>query len=397
MIHFQPEITLPNNLEISYPQEVLDWIKENTAGMKYIAIKKILDRGEFKQLMRITLQDNPTHAQKPEENPALICETIYKVIQYDIEGEDSEGNYRIVIYRKMQVGNDKPVTKHVSVNTGTSGDKESNIFNPDKRDTGDLLDKAMTYIGQLHDTLAGMNNFAAQIIGPVIDMNTRLQATIVEQSGQQVRIKEIEMLNERERENEKIRLLLEKDRIAASARKWETAMKTMNKNGALDKIMGQVVNKFLGDGQNQTEIKIPPPRKPKPVAMQMTTAPQEKVEDKNEEEMKKQVEKQIEEDMRIRPLYTSCNCLKLGLNQDEEENPDSSIKEYMKETLSQETFENLMEVLNSENEEDAKSNLIALQENINDNPEEIPKLILVKNRFSEGQQKIIMNILNYKG
>lgn len=395
IMQFQPEIILPKDLEISYPQEVLDWVKDNSSGLRYIAIKKHHGRDDYRQIMKVIFQDNPSPNQKPEENPSIICETIYKVLQYHIEGEDTACQYRLTIYRKMEKGSDKPVTKHIRVGNDSSGDRESNVFDPGKRDDGSLTDRMMEYIDRLHDTLAGMNNFAAQIIGPVIDMNKDLQKSVVEIGSHQVRLKEIELLAERERENDRMQLIIEKDKIAASKAKFETGMKTLNKNGGLDKILSQVVGKFLGNGAEQVEIQPPPPKKPKPV--QMTHHPQERAAAPkiDEEEMKREIEKQIEEEMRVSPLYTSCNCLKLSLNQDEEENPDNSIKEFMKDTLDEGMYNDLMELLNSENEEDAKSNLISLQENFT--MEEYPKLIEIQNRLSEGQRKIIGNILNYKG
>lgn len=394
MLQFQPEITLPDRLGISYPQEVLDWIKDNTSGMKYIAIKRILDKDEYKQLNRISIQDNPSANQKPEESPVNICETIYKILEYDMDGEEATGKYRLVIYRKMPVGQDKPITKHVVVNIGSSGDRESNVFDPRKRDNSELVDKQMEYIAQLQDTLAGMNNFASQIITPIIAMNEKLQNTNIEMGANMVRLKEIELIAEREREADRIRLLVEKDKIAASKAKFETAMKNLNKHGGLDKVMGQLVNKFLGDGTNQVEIKPPAPKKPKP--MQVVSLPQERVQAAKieEEAMKKEIAKQLEEEMRVSPLYTSCNCLKLSLNQDEQENPDNSVKEFIKDTLSEELYEDLNDLLNSENEEDAKNNLKNLQENIS--MEEYPKLLEIQGRLTEGQRKIIGNILNYR-
>lgn len=155
---------------------------------------------------------------------------------------------------------------------------------------------------------------------------------------------------------------LERDKITANKEKFNTAMKTMNKNGALDNLLAQVVNKFLG-GYHQPEIR-----------------------------RDGEIEKQIEEEMRVSPLYTSCNCLKLSLNQDEEENPDNSIKEFIKDTLNEETYSDLMDLLNSENEESAKTNLIVLQDIMS-----FEDLLKIQSRLTNGQRKIIEYIVNYKG
>lgn len=39
---------------------------------------------------------------------------------------------------------------------------------------------------------------------------------------------------------------IERNKIAANKEKFELAMKTMNKNGTLDKVISQIANKFLG-------------------------------------------------------------------------------------------------------------------------------------------------------
>lgn len=39
---------------------------------------------------------------------------------------------------------------------------------------------------------------------------------------------------------------IERDKISANKEKFELAMKTMNKNGTLDKVISQIANKFLG-------------------------------------------------------------------------------------------------------------------------------------------------------
>ncbi len=55
--------------------------------------------------------------------------------------------------------------------------------------------------------------------------------------------------------------------------------------------------------------------------------------DCQQQQTAEQLKNQIREDMKLRPLYTSCNGLKLSLDQDEEENPDNSIKEFINLTL----------------------------------------------------------------
>lgn len=395
MMIFQPDINLDRSLEISYPQEVLDWVKENTPGLKYIAIKKYNKRDDYTQIMRINLQDNPSPSQKPEESPTTICETIYKVLQYHRDGEDAPCRYKLTIYKKTNAGVEKPVTKHVNIGSDLNGDIESTMFDPGRAENITLVDKLMEHIDRLQDSVTGLNNMTAQIIQPVISMNKELMLTNTQLSSNMVRMKEIEVIQEREREAEKIRLLIEQQKIAANKEKFNTAMKTMNKNGALDKLMAQIAGKFLGDNSNQAEIKPPSsPKKPRQIPSPQEVKSPPRIE---EEEMKREIEKQIQEQMRVAPLYTLCNGLKVSLNQDEEENPDSSIKEYIKDTINEELYNDLNELLNSENEEDAKTNLVNLRDTLNDNTEEYPKLLMIKSRLTEAQQNIITKILNYEG
>jgi len=45
-------------------------------------------------------------------------------------------------------------------------------------------------------------------------------------------------------------LTIEQAKIKASKEKWDSALKTLNKNGAFDKVMLQAANKFMGEPQS---------------------------------------------------------------------------------------------------------------------------------------------------
>ena len=106
MMNFQPEIVLPENLEIDVSQEILDYIKENILELKFITIKKYIQRDEYKQIMRISFQE-------PKETSQIISETIYKILQYDNDAKDI-CHYKINVYRKTDTV-DKITTKHITV------------------------------------------------------------------------------------------------------------------------------------------------------------------------------------------------------------------------------------------------------------------------------------------
>lgn len=79
--------------------------------------------------------------------------------------------------------------------------------------------------------------------------NINIQLT---DAGLEQFFKFITEITKEQRENQ---LVLEKERISANKAKWETAMKTMNKNGALDRIMIQVVDKFMNNSEQGLENK----------------------------------------------------------------------------------------------------------------------------------------------
>lgn len=105
----QPEIALPNKLEIGFSQEILDWITENILDLKFIVISKYIQRDKYEQVMRIDIQENS------KESPLIIYETIYKVLEYFTNIENNSYKYKLSIYRKINTNSDNVKTKYIIV------------------------------------------------------------------------------------------------------------------------------------------------------------------------------------------------------------------------------------------------------------------------------------------
>ena len=107
----------------------------------------------------------------------------------------------------------------------------------------------------LQDSNANLMGMAPNLIIPIIEMNKELQKKVLELGGQQVRLKEIEILAETEKEEQKIRLLLEQAKIKGNNEKLESALKHLNKSGALDHFINQGAAKLFGNTSGNEEIK----------------------------------------------------------------------------------------------------------------------------------------------
>ena len=200
----------------------------------------------------------------------------------------------------------------------------------------------------------------------------------------------MEYTAEAEKEEQKIRYLLEQARIKGNNEKLESALKHLNKNGALDHFMRQGAAKLFGAVSGNEEIRKPQPKKkPQPKTQEQSNAEQE-MRDKQKQE---QAMKDIEEGLRIAPLFTYCTLLKSSLEQEEEENGNDSVNNYIRENLSTSMLKDFTDLLNSEDENDAKNNLKNLHSNLSD--EDFPKLLMMRNKMTDGQKKIITSILKF--
>ena len=386
----QPELSLPKELQISYPPEIVEWIKSNLPGLRYITFKEVKGRNDYKpQCCRITVNTNAGPNSIPEEKPNEICEKIYSVLQYFRDAEDKEIKFCVTLYNKTNAGADKPSAKHIEVGNDSTGETESKFFNPNKVD-GDLVDVQMRYIAQIQDSNANLMGMMVGVVAQALESNKEKDKTIRELGQNQVEIRRMEYTAEAEKEEQKIRYLLEQARIKGNNEKLESALKHLNKNGALDHFMRQGAAKLFGAVSGNEEIRKPQPKKkPQPKTQEQSNAEQE-MRDKQKQE---QAMKDIEEGLRIAPLFTYCNLLKSSLEQEEQENGNDSVNVYIRENLSTSMLKDFTDLLNSEDENDAKNNLKNLHSNLSD--EDFPKLLMMRNKMTDGQKKIITSILKF--
>ena len=106
-----------------------------------------------------------------------------------------------------------------------------------------------------------------------------------------------------------------------------------------------------------------------------------------------QAMKDIEEGLRVAPLFTYCTLLKSSLEQEEEENGNDSVNAYIRENLSDSMLKDFTDLLTSEDEQEAKSNLKNLYGNLSD--EDFPKLLMMRAKMTDGQKKIITSIMEF--
>ena len=393
MMIVKPDLDLPDQLELCCPQDIIDWIGSKLKGLKYIAIKTYDERQKYNQFARINIQENPSPTSMPEEKADQICDMIYRVLQYKADELDASTNFLIQTYNKSLAG-DKASNKHVTVSTNAGGDKESKPYSPDNVD-GNLLDSQMTYIKMLQDNAANLLAMMTNVFQPVLESNKQLQAELAANRQENYQIRNLEYTHKVWEKEQEQQYLLEQARLKASKDKWDSALKTINKNGAFDKIMLQAADKFLGSGNSQPALEQPKqPIRREPPQSQPVYAPPAEPSKKSEQEILEENRKIAAEAMRTSPLYTLCSYLKDSLDNEIIENPEDNAKKYIEETLRSSLYKDLMDLLNSENEEDAKKNLLQLR-NTFDAALDFEGLMEVRNRLDETQKNIIEKILNY--
>lgn len=383
MLSLQPDLLLPKELQISYPPDVFEWLKSNLHGLRYITFKETKGRNLYEpQCCKITVNMNAAPTSLPEEKASEIIEKIYLVMQYFRDAEDRDIKFCVTCFCKTASGADKPNAKHIVVGNNSSGEGESKFFNPNKVD-GDLVDSQMGYIAQIQDANANLMALMTGVVGQALESSREKDKIIRELGYHQVELKKIELLAEAEKEEQKIRLLIEKDKVQANKEKWENTLKQLNKNGALDRIMELGSNKLFGMISGNEEIKKPPPKK-------KIVKPNEE-----EQERKKQEEdlRVLEEGLRVAPLFTYCVMLKNSLAQDEAENGNDSVNKYIEDEIPSGLKKDFEDLLNSENESEAKVNLRTMHGNLSE--EDFPKLLFLRSRMNETQKKIITSILKF--
>lgn len=385
MLRLQPELLLPKELEIPYPADFFEWIKSNLSGLRYVTFKKVIGNNKYdNQCCKIFVNPNASPTQIPEDKVSDICEKIYLILQYYRDEADSSVKFCITIYCRTSFGTDKPLAKHISVGNDSTGERESRFFDPTKVD-GELVDQLREYIAQIHDANASLMLSAPAFLTASMEMNKELQKKLLEVSQFQVELKRIEVTSEIEKEEQKIRLLIERDKVQANKEKWENTLKQLNKNGALDRVMEVGSEKLFGMISGNEEIKKPPVKK-KPVVQKPNEEEQERL--KREQDLKN-----IEEGLKVAPLFTYCAMLKSSLAQDEVENGNDSVNKYIEDELPSGMVKDFQDLLNSENESEAKTNLRNMHSNLSE--DDFPKLLILRSRMNDVQKKIITSILKF--
>jgi hypothetical protein len=391
----QPELDLPKNLEVCYSNDILDWVRKSLPGMRYITLKKVLaGRGRYEQFARINVQESPNPGQVPVEKSDVICDLIYRVLQYKQEEVDDTVNFLVQIYSRTATG-DKPSGKHITIGTDTStGDRETKQYDPETV-APNVLDAQMEYIKMLQDNTGNLYAQIAGMIQPIIESNKTLQAELAAKRNDDYNLKNLEYVYAVRNEERQAALVLEQAKIKANKDKWDGALKMINKNGAFDKLMLQAANKLMGDGSAPV---VEPPKKVTQVNQvrknPLQSVPKAPAPPKiSEEEELAMQQKVIDESLRTNPLYTYCSYLRDTLETEARENPEENAKKYIEETMRESLYKDLIDLLNSESEEDAKKNLLQFRNNID--PNDYSDLASIQNVLSETQKTVIGNIMSY--
>lgn len=353
MLKLEPEIDLPNELELSCPEEVYSWLEKNRAGMRYIVIEQYLGRNKYNRISKIFVQDNPSMNERPRESVEDIIKIIYLILQYQLEERDESGKYKIAIYKTSNRGPNKVVSKHVEVGTNYTDVDSSTTFDPDKVDT-DIVSTLMNYIQSLHDQIIGLNSVTVNVIKPLADQNKEMTDIVRQFAFGQVEIARMQLQSEALKEATEHEAQLEAMRIKSNEKKRQEFFLTLKQTGALDGLLSILNNKLNGT----REV----PKKKSPT--------------------KEEVEKEIKNQMEKEPLRMMVNTLGNSLEQ-------GDTRDKIKEILKEETFDNFMKLLDSNSEELAIENLKSLIGNIDS--DDLEGLNKINEEVLNNQQRQLVN------
>jgi hypothetical protein len=168
-------------------------------------------------------------------------------------------------------------------------------------------------------------------------------------------------------------MLVEQAKIKANKEKFDAALKMLNKNGAVDKLMLQAANKLMGQPDN--------------VVQKVKKSIDDTVSKNNDDDLVLELKELI----RKSPLKTYCQFLRDSIHSDK--NVVRSIAALM---ISVPALGSLIDKLvNSSTEDEAICNLNAVKNFIT--PGDIVILEKVKSMLTSGEQRIVSEIVNFEG
>ena len=240
-----PEIDLPDLYE-PFPEDLAVLCHSNLRGLKQLTVHRMLQRGQYKIIASVALQDKPTKTSVPKYGAEEICETAMQIIAHDVLETDDPGNYKVSFVCAGGKGR-KVVSKHIRMR------EEQSPRAVNTMDEGDLLETQMQYIGELHQVNMGLMEVVSGMIRPLLEENKEMMKICSESVKRVGEVEQARMqheLNVRRMDDETKLAIMDKEKKAEN---WRALYKLVVETDAMDTIVSALGKKFLGNDDSEKE------------------------------------------------------------------------------------------------------------------------------------------------
>lgn len=397
-----PDLRLPEEVQIHLDAETYHFIDECLPGIKYINIHKKLNRDRYELVMKMDLNKNPSPNQKPEDKIEVICTTLAAIIQYDIDARDEGGSYRLQCFRNSGTQKDHLKSKHIDVNledhSASLRDQSIHPFSEDNTNQ-DFVAVQLEYIKMLQDQNVKNQNVLSAFCASMIESQRHIQQMVTDMMTKSVdleRIRAQQLLHEQQNTiDAEIARLKEKSK----SERWNKAMAVLDKSGGAKALMDAFAKKIMaGTGLPDEPVPNPVPnpirRPPPPQNFSKQTSTQsnppvhvidQEEMDRIEKELEEQTQREIDYMIENEPLRCHIKILESKL--------EDELKEEIKEDLGEQIYERFINLMKSENEEMAVKNLIILKENMK--PDDLSRIQNFYDKLDDKQKELVMKILSF--
>jgi len=413
-----PEIELPDLYE-PFPEDLAALCHSNMRGMKSMTVHRMIQRGQYKIVASAQIQEKPTRNSAPPYTSEEICETAMQIIAHDIMETDDPGNYKVSFIGMGGRGR-KIVSKHIRMR------EEQSPRAVNTMDEGDLLETQMSYIGELHQVNMGLMEVVSGMIRPLLEENKEMMKICTESVKRVGEVEALRMTHDLELRKMEDENRLEILKEQQSQEKWNELFEHVKKTGAMESIIGGLMQKFVGNDDDKksqsaqperptppppervrkarplpTEEKVissvpavrgptgvqranpaPEPEPPAPDTEQNAQSPEPPPQEaETEPEVTQELIEEVYEQMADQPLVTIAQALKASID------ANGQWKKIYK-TLNDDQVEIFDEIVSATEDAQVKDGMERMKKT------SIAKLLMLRGMMDEDQQKLLLAMLD---
>lgn len=216
-----------------------------------MTVHRMIQRGQYKIVASAQIQEKPTRNSQPPYTSEEICETAMQIIAHDIMETDDPGNYKVSFIGMGGRGR-KIVSKHIRMR------EEQSPRAVNTMDEGDLLETQMSYIGELHQVNMGLMEVVSGMIRPLLEENKEMMKICTESVKRVGEVEALRMTHDLELRKMEDENRLEILKEQQNQEKWNELFEHVKRTGAMESIIGGLMQKFVGNDEDKKPKKNPP-------------------------------------------------------------------------------------------------------------------------------------------